>query len=334
MRNSGSYCPVAPCCPRCQSTFPQTDTSRRQRTLTPEIQSVEDERAKARRPFDEVIELGGIPLRPWTDYRAEELTEAQLSDDNGEKHIMCLYMDDYQYWQAHLGLWRRFAKRRTLDGEPDLRDLEPVDAMAAFTAYMRGHLQRDMQDRAKPGCEIWSFYASMTAHRHMIEDIVALLPPAEALLRQLREDKGVDDALTDFEVTSEGLRKEYNIPPSRLWMNLWFDTQDSLSAAELESSHPSKRPIDEVDEEGEEDARTSKRAASDSKPSAETICPIPLKKRKGQTPTALEDNEPEERSYSRDPEAPQSANGNTTRDNPVPGKGRGNAPEGKINSEE
>ncbi|KAK4102576.1 hypothetical protein N658DRAFT_485358 [Parathielavia hyrcaniae] len=142
----------------------------RQSTPTPETPTVDKERSKGRDLFDEL-----------TDHQAEDLTDAQRGDDNGEKTIMHLYVEEWAYWQAQLKLWRRFAKRRGQDGVLDLHDLEPVDVVAAFVTYLREHLQRDMEDRAKPGCEIWPDYSHMVFHRSFIDDVLEALPPAEAL---------------------------------------------------------------------------------------------------------------------------------------------------------
>jgi hypothetical protein len=237
--------------------------------LTPETPSAEKERLKARKVFDEFIELGAVPPRPWVDYQAEDLTDSQRGDDNGEEHIMSLYLKDRWFWRIPLRLWTRFAKRRSQDGESHLGDLDPIDAVAAFTAYLRGHLQRDLEHRVKPGCEIWGGYTHMTWHRDFIEDIVKVLPAAEAQLRQLRIENGDANAVKDPGVTSEGLNKEYKIPHRRVWMEIWEQSQESLSDAKW--SHLPKRQRDDGDEDGEEeeeeeeDARPSKRIAPDSK---------------------------------------------------------------------
>ncbi|KAH6622885.1 hypothetical protein F5144DRAFT_344008 [Chaetomium tenue] len=220
----------------------------RQRTLSPETPSAEKERTKARKPFDELVELGGIPLRPWVDYRAEELIDAQRGDDNGEEWMQCRYMDERMYWQSQLRLWSRFAKRRSQDSESSLRTLDPIAAVSAFTAYLRNHLQRDMEDREQPGCELWSSYFNMEWHREFIELVVENLPVADALLKQLKV-KGGDSSVPEMaEVTQEGLIKEYNIPRQELWDKLWDHTQASLAESGAESLLPTKRQRDEADD--------------------------------------------------------------------------------------
>jgi hypothetical protein len=62
-----------------------TCPDRRQRTPTPETPTAERERLKARQLFGELVGLGGIPLRPWTDHRVEHLSDAERGDDNGDK---------------------------------------------------------------------------------------------------------------------------------------------------------------------------------------------------------------------------------------------------------
>lgn len=170
-------------------------------------------------------------------------------------------------------LWRRFAKRRSQDSEPSLRTLEPMAAVTAFIAYLRGHLQRDMEDRVKPGYEIWADYSRMEWHREFIENIVEALPLAVALLKQLRRDAGDGDALEAPEVTREGLMEEFNIPHPFIWMDLWNRTQASFSDSELESLLGVKRQRDDAngdeDDEDEEDARPAKRLALSVKLSAE-----------------------------------------------------------------
>jgi hypothetical protein len=230
---------------------------------------------KARELFDELVGLGGIPLRPWADHRVEHLSDAERGDDNGDKHIMRLYLEDSLYWQTQLKLWRRFTKRRGQDGEPDLRDLDPVDAVAAFITYLRGHLQRDMEDRARPGCEIWPDYSQMVFHRSFINDVLETLPAAEALRRQLQSERGHEAAFGEPPVTREGLHEEYKLPRDRSWMDFWLHSQNSLGPSqnllEPRSTPPrsSKRGRGEAVEE-DEGGRPPKRIALGSKPSVES----------------------------------------------------------------
>ncbi|KAK3293378.1 uncharacterized protein B0H64DRAFT_404175 [Chaetomium fimeti] len=262
----------------------------RQRTLSPETPSAEKGSLDARKPFDELVELGGIPLRPWVDYRPEDLTDAQRGDDNGEEYMMCRYMDEKMYWQAQLRLWKRFAKRRSQDSESDLHSLEPIAAVTAFTTYLRGHLQRDMEDRVGPGREIWPDYIDMEWHREFIEDIVKNLPTAESLLKELRKENCDESTPEAPKVTREGLIEEYNIPHRQLWMKLWGHSQESL--AEQERLLPAKRRRNDPDKDGSEgDARPSKRLASSAKPSAETASASPQESQKEQYPDSQQDAE-------------------------------------------
>jgi hypothetical protein len=231
---------------------------------------------KARELFDGLVGLGGIPLRPWIDYRVEDLSDAERGDANGDKHIMRLYLEDSLYWQTQLKLWRRFAKRRGQGGEPDLRDLDPVGAVAASITYLRGHLQRDMEDRARPGCEIWPDYSPMVFHRSFIDDVLESLPAAEALRSQLESKRGHGAALREPPVTREELHEEYKLPRGRSWMDLWLHSQKSLgpsqNSPELGQStppRPSKRRRGEINDEDER-GRSPKRVVSDSKPILES----------------------------------------------------------------
>ncbi|KAH6848395.1 hypothetical protein B0I37DRAFT_163566 [Chaetomium sp. MPI-CAGE-AT-0009] len=242
----------------------------RQRTLSPETPSAENERLNARKLFDEIVELGGIPLRPFLEYRFEDLTDSQRGDDNGEEYMRCRYMDEGMYWRAQLRLWTRFAQRRRQDSDSSLHSLDPTTTVAAFTTYLRGHLQRDMEDREYPGCEVWSGYLKMEHHRRFIELVVENLPLSEALLRQLRKESG-DGSVAEVEVTRESLNKEYNIPHSNLWEELWDHTQSSLANSEAEPLLPAKRQRDDADEDAdEEDARPPKRVAPSATSNAET----------------------------------------------------------------
>jgi len=104
--------------------------------------------------LDELVELGGVPLRPWVEYRGEAPPERKRHDSDEEaEHLMRLYMRDQVYWSTQVKVWARYAKRRKLDCEPDLRGVQPADAVAGFIVYLRGHLHRDLEDRAKPGCK-------------------------------------------------------------------------------------------------------------------------------------------------------------------------------------
>jgi hypothetical protein len=201
---------------------------------------------------------------------------------------MNLYRQDSESWQNQLTLWRRFSKRRSQDGEPDLRDLEPAEAVAAFITYLRGHLQRDMQDRTKPGCEIWSGFGQMVFHSVFIDKILKLLPPITALGRRLRnQESGEPAPPREPEVTTKGLRKKYNIPKNPSWMDAWTHPQLPLPASEPEPPRSPKRQggdrseADDArprvkrqrDSPSQDDARPSKRPAShaDKPSSAEPV---------------------------------------------------------------
>lgn len=267
----------------------QANPRHRQRTLSPETPSAEKERIKARKPFDELVELGGIPLRPWIDFRAEELTDAQLGDDNVEGWMQLRYMDEERYWQTQMRLWRRFAKRRSQDSESSLQSLEPIAAVTAFITYLRGHLQRDMEERVKPGCEIWPDYLDMEWHRDFIENIVTTLPLADALLKQLRKDNGDGSAPEVPEVTFEGLMEEYNVPDRVLWFQLWNRIQESLTDSALETLFGHKRQWDDAnkdEEEDEEDLRPGKRLALGAKTIAETAGSSQQENEKDRDPNA------------------------------------------------
>jgi hypothetical protein len=195
------------------------------------------------------------------------------------KHIMRLYLEDSLYWQTQLKLWRRFTKRRGQDGEPDLRELDPVDAVAAFITYLRGHLQRDMEDRARPGCEIRPDYSQMVFHRSFIDDLLESLPAAEALRRQLQSERGHETALREPPVTREGLHEEYKLPRDRSWMDFWLHSQNSLGPSpktperQSTSSRPSKRRGGREADEEDEGGRPPKRIASGSKLNLESSEP-------------------------------------------------------------
>lgn len=196
-----------------------------------------------------------MPLRPWVEYRAEDLPEWKRGDsDKEEEHLMRLYMRDQVYWSSQVKIWARYAKRRKLDCEPDLRDVEPVDAVAAFIVYLKGHLQRDSEDRARPGREVWGDYTCMTSHRDLMEDMVETLAEAVAVLRRLRSERGEENGPDDLAVTVEGLRKEYNIPRRQIWPDLWERNQVSVPAPELESLRPLKRQRNDAEEENKEES--------------------------------------------------------------------------------
>ena len=223
----------------------------------------------------------------------EDLTDAQRANDDGEEYLIEFYFQEQTYWLSQMKLWKRFAKRRGMDGLPDLRDLAPVDAVAALTAYMRLHLKMDSEDRDVPGCERWPNSNAHSHQRWFIFSIVDLLPEVERLLRRLRAEAGDESELDGPEVTAKDLKKEYNIPPPRMMTDhLWEHRQASAPLHEpleldmsfykphpflidrfatpplvLELLQPLKRQRDDADERGEndEDARPSKRRASNSK---------------------------------------------------------------------
>ena len=183
--------------------------------------------------FDELIGVGGIPLRPWTDSRPEDLTDAQRANDHGEEHLIEFYFQEKHYWNSQMKLWRRFAKRRGMDGQPDLKSLAPIDAVSAFIAYMRLHLEMDLEDRDRPGCERWNSVGALSDQRWFISSIVELLPGVDRLLKQLRAEAGDETALDGPEVTTEDLEKEYNIPPDRMMSeSLWHHRQASAPCPE------------------------------------------------------------------------------------------------------
>lgn len=217
--------------------------------------------------YDELAELGGIPGRPWVDYRAEGLTDEQRGDDDGEEYIISLYLNEWIYWQEQLRLWKRYMQRRRQDGEPDVRDVDRFDVVAAFVAYLRGHLQRDMQERAEAAISrggVWLSYSEMAKQRWLIKHILESLPAAEALLRRMRSERGDEAALRETEVTSKGLEKEYNIPGQETWVELWKSYEAGLrrTAPEPQSDSDLRKRCRE-DNVQEEAARSPKRVALD-----------------------------------------------------------------------
>ncbi len=270
-----------------------TDPCCRERTATPPPRTVERFRQQALDAFDELIGVGGIPLRPWTDSRVEDLTDAQRANDDGEEHLIEFYFQEETYWLSQMKLWKRFAKRRGIDGQPDLRSLTPIDAVTAFIAYMRLHLEMDLKDRDIPGCQRWPNSNAHSHQRWFIFSIVELLPAVEGLLRRLRAEAGDETAMDGPEVTVEDIKKEYNIPPpGMLSMYLWEHRQASAPLPEpveldmsfykphpfpidrfatpplvAEPLQPLKRRRSDGDEgdENDEDARPSKRRVSNSK---------------------------------------------------------------------
>lgn len=198
---------------------------------------------------------------------------------------MRLYMRDQVYWGGQVKIWTRYAKRRKLDCEPDLRDAEPVAALAAFTVYLKGHLQRDSKDRARPGREVWGDYTCMMSHRDLMEDMVETLAEAVAVLRRLRSERGEENGLDILAVTVEELRKEYNIPRRQVWPDLWERNQASLPAPELESLRPLKRQRSDAEgENNEPEESPSELLESNSTPELENLHSPRHKKQKQQSP--------------------------------------------------
>ncbi|KAK4238904.1 hypothetical protein C8A03DRAFT_33018 [Achaetomium macrosporum] len=72
--------------------------------------------------FDELVEVGGVPLR---EYRFDD-AERELDYEHG------FYLREERFLHIQLMLWRRYAKRRMMDGLPDMRDLDEADRVAAF----------------------------------------------------------------------------------------------------------------------------------------------------------------------------------------------------------
>ncbi len=248
---------------------------------------------QARQAFDELVEVGGVPMRPWADCHHEDLTEAQRGDDDGERHIANFYYQELYYWEDQMKLWRRFGKRRAMDDLPSLRDLSPIDAVAAFITYLRGHLEMDLENRAKPGCEVWHAFGSMSQHRSFIHKVVAMLPAFENQHRRLRAEAGDETAMDDPELTVEGLKEEYNIPGWHIPNDsLWIHRQSSVTPRSTPpplppgfsifdppmgtdegdgANRPPKRPRSHLDEEEdeedqEEEDRPPKRTATSPKP--------------------------------------------------------------------
>jgi hypothetical protein len=220
---------------------------------------------KVRKTYDELAELGGIPPRPLLDFQAENLTDEQREDDDGELCLINLFLDEGAYWERQLRLWKRFMQRRKQDGEPDIRDLDRIDAVAAFVGYLRGHLQRDMLDRAEPWVEQqkwWLDYTAMSSQRFFIENILDSLPAAEALLQQLRNETA-EILPEEPEVTSEGLRKEYDIPHLNAWYDIWMQIESAVP-------EPSSRKRQREDDAQEEEGSSPERLTSDS------VDPVPI----------------------------------------------------------
>ena len=184
---------------------------------------------------------------------------------------MRLYMRDQVYWSTQVKVWARYAKRRKLDCEPDLRGVQPADAVAGFIVYLRGHLHRDLEDRAKPGCKVWGDYTCMTSHRDLIEDMVESLADAIAFRRRQRSENGEEEGLEDPEVTIERLREEYNIPQRRVWPDLWECNQESVSGPESESRRPLKRQREDAEEQNNNADISPKPLESKSPPESANI---------------------------------------------------------------
>jgi hypothetical protein len=202
--------------------------------VSPETPTAERELQKVHAILDKLNQLGGIPLRPCLDCPAKDLTNDQRRDDNGEEYLMHLYLQELEYWEKQLSLWRRFATRREQDKEPALSQLEPADAVAALVHYLRGHLQRDLQDRAKPGSEIWPDYSQMVFYRSFIDDVFELLPDFEALLRDLRRGKAPTTTPEEPAVTTETLRQDYKLGHRHAWMDLWMHSRDTLESPDYQ----------------------------------------------------------------------------------------------------
>ncbi|KAL2261007.1 hypothetical protein VTK26DRAFT_4820 [Humicola hyalothermophila] len=198
----------------------------RQMTESPELRicEAEDQRRVARMAYDELIELGGIPARPWVELRREDLRPEQRAEWDGEYHLINLYCAEEGFWRDQLKLWKRFMKRRTMDNRPDIRKVDRLEAVSDFVTYLRGHLQRDLDERAE--LEVsrkgpWVSPLDMSTHRDFIELVLDTLPAAEAALRELRGQAGGDTGPEASKVTRDGLKKEYKIPDPDSWDELW-----------------------------------------------------------------------------------------------------------------
>lgn len=212
-------------------------------------------RREARNFYDELVELGGIPARPWADFTKEDLTPQQRAEWDGDRHLMNLYCTESGFWRHQLKLWKRFMKRRKMDNKPDLGEIDRRETITDFVAYLRGHLKTDVQDRAEMAP--WLYFTTMSVHRDFLEDILDVLPAAEAVRRELDREAGEDTAPEAPEVTRDGLKKEYSIPERSTWYDLWERLAEQLVREQSEpesepKSPPRKRERDEAEEQGEE----------------------------------------------------------------------------------
>ncbi|AEO71635.1 uncharacterized protein THITE_116905 [Thermothielavioides terrestris NRRL 8126] len=298
------------------------DRKLRELTPRPEERTIEGERLEALQLRDELVELGGIPLRPWVEFDAEGLTDEQRGDDNGEWRIMDLYLTEAEARRTELKLWRRFAKRRAMDGEPDFRSVDQVDLLVAFIAYLRGHLQRDMEDRTKPGFEVWDTYLQFSYYRDVIDDMARVLPLAERRLHILRSERGDPPAVEEVEVTTESLIKEYNLPEAGMWVWMWQYSQEEAEyrMAGLSPPHPAdsrkrlreddgdeEEEEEEAEEEEEEATRPSKRRAPPSEPVAEATGFTHPKMQREQSQSAQQDSRKRSRADIEDEEEEEKA---------------------------
>ncbi|KAK3899718.1 hypothetical protein C8A05DRAFT_36646 [Staphylotrichum tortipilum] len=255
-------------------------------------ESLEPPEIQARNAFDELIEVGGVPMRPWADCRPGDLADHLRGGDDGAQHIDDFYYRELFFWEDQLALWKRFGKRRALDGLPPLRDLSPIDAVAAFVAYLRGHLEMDMQNRTKPGRERWDHISQISTQRSLILRVLNLLPSVDAFLRRLRKEAGDETALDGPAATTRQLRREYKVPPGHISDDtLWLHRQSSLPPYGSEPSWSPKRlrmgPVDSEDEaEEEEEEWPSKRALTSPKPGPDLARSIRQKSRTNQSPVA------------------------------------------------
>ncbi|KAJ4307106.1 hypothetical protein N0V88_000483 [Collariella sp. IMI 366227] len=148
-----------------------------------------------------------------------------------------------------------------MDDEPDVRELESADAVAAFIAHLRDQLRKDMEDRAKHSWQTWLDNDQMTMHRIFI---YVTLPGVEALLKTLRGEQGGRSVEEEKEsaVTTEGLKREYDVPDSGNWERLYCRSLDLLEALENEAPDRKRRGHD-----GDKEAAKEERATEKPRPS-------------------------------------------------------------------
>ena len=113
---------------------------------------------------------------------------------------------------------------------------------------------------------MWRHYSQMVLYRDFIEYSLESLPSAEALLRRMRSERSVKTALGEPEITNGGLRKKYNVPDSRSWVELWWryaadhyvDDENRTSPA----PDPDWRKRSREDDNGEEESARSRKPVS------------------------------------------------------------------------